>query len=245
MNASPDPGDYGRLPSGRHRLTRDAVLASQRGRLLEASVQVVAEKGYAATTVADIVARAGVSRRTFYEQFPDKEACFLAAYDTGVELVLGTIREAIDAVPVDDWRARARASVETFMDVLAVEPAFAQALHIEMFGAGPAALRRRAEVFGLIAELWRGLHARAREEDPRLMVLPDDAFLALVGGLDELIRECLRTRGAAGLPELTEPALQVVFAFLGRRNPPRVEVRWTSAGLASSEETGPAPSNRS
>ncbi len=245
MNASLDPAEYERLPSGRHRLTRDAVLASQRGRLLEAGVEVVAEKGYAAATVADIVARAGVSRRTFYEQFPDKEACFLAAYETGVDIVLRTIREAIEAVPVDDWRARARASVETFMEVLAVEPAFAQALHIEMFAAGPAALRRRAEVFGLIAELWRGLHARAREEDPRLMALPDGAFLALVGGLDELIRECLRTRGAAALPDVAESALHVVFAFLGRRNPPRVEVRWGTAGAGPSEETGPAASNRS
>jgi AcrR family transcriptional regulator len=245
MSASLDPAEYVRLPSGRHRLTREAVLASQRGRLLEACVQVVAEKGYAPTTVADIVARAGVSRRTFYEQFPDKEACFLAAYDTGVEVVLVTIREAIDAVPVDDWRGRARASVETFMDVLAVEPAFAQALHIETFAAGSAALRRRAEVFGLIAELWRGLHARARVQDRRLIALPDEAFLALVGGLDELIRECLRTRGAGALPELAEPALGVVFAFLGRRSLPRVEVRWGPAGPASPEETGPAPSNRS
>ena len=206
---------------------------------------MVAEKGYAATTVADIVARAGVSRRTFYEQFPDKEACFLAAYDTGVEVVLVTIREAIDAVPDDDWRARARASVETFMEVLAVEPAFAQALHIETFAAGPAALRRRAEVFGLIAELWRGLHARARVQDRRLMALPDEAFLALVGGLDELIRECLRTRGAGALPELVDPALGVVFAFLGRRGRPRVEVRWGPDGPGSPEESGPPPSNRS
>jgi AcrR family transcriptional regulator len=245
MNASLEPAEYERLPSGRHHLTRDAVLASQRGRLLEAAVQVVAEKGYAAATVAEIVARAGVSRRTFYEQFPGKEACFLAAYNAGVELVLGWMREAIEAAPEDDWRARARASVETFMSVLAEEQEFARALHLETFAAGPAALRRRAEVFGLIAQMWRGLHERARREDPRLTALPDQAFLALVGGLDELIRECLRTRGAAELPELAEPALQVVFAFLGRRNPPRVAVRWGPAGPGPSEETGSAPSNRS
>lgn len=242
MDASLDTKvDFERLPSGRHRLTRDAVVASQRGRLLEAAVQVVAEKGYAATTVADIVARAGVSRRTFYEQFPDKETCFLAAYDIGLEYVLGRIRDAIERDPQAGWRARARASVQTFMEVLADEPPFAQALHIEMLGAGPAALRRRAEIFALIAELWRGLHARARREDPRLAPLPEQAFLALAGGLDELIRECLRTRGSTGLPDLAEPALGVVVAFLGRRSPPRVEVRWGPSGLESAEEKGGQP----
>ena len=61
--------------------------------------QVVAEKGYPATTVADVVERAGVSRRTFYEQFQDKEACFLAAYDVGLAVVLGRIQAAVEGIP--------------------------------------------------------------------------------------------------------------------------------------------------
>src|SRR5690242_3020391 len=84
----------GSSPFGlRHRTAREAVMASQRGRVLEAMVKAVAEKGYAATTIADVVARAGVSRRTFYEQFRDKEACFLAAFDTGVAFVRTRIEE--------------------------------------------------------------------------------------------------------------------------------------------------------
>ncbi|HEV7687975.1 MAG TPA: helix-turn-helix domain-containing protein, partial [Acidimicrobiia bacterium] len=118
-----------RLPSGRHGLTREAVVASQRGRLVDAMAQIVAEKGYPATTVADVVERAGVSRRTFYEQFADKEACFLAAYDVGLTVVLSRIREAVEGVPerlpppssgghppapgsTGGWRERARAGVE-------------------------------------------------------------------------------------------------------------------------------------
>jgi len=66
--------DHGLSPFGlRHRTAREAVVASQRGRMLEAMVKAVAEKGYPATAIADIVAGAGVSRRTFYEQFGDKE----------------------------------------------------------------------------------------------------------------------------------------------------------------------------
>ena len=71
------------LPRGPHRLAREEVLASQRGRMLAAIAEAVAEKGYAATTVADVVGRAGVSRKTFYEHFADKEECFLAAWDAG------------------------------------------------------------------------------------------------------------------------------------------------------------------
>ena len=77
----------GPLPSGRHSLTRDAVLASQRGRLLDAMAEAVAEHSYGATTIAHVVSHAGVSRKTFYEHFRDKEHCFLAMYDTGIAFV--------------------------------------------------------------------------------------------------------------------------------------------------------------
>src|SRR5258705_7100077 len=70
-----------RPPRGRHRLPPEVIARSQRERLLEAAVRVVAEKGYGATTVADLTREAGISRTTFYAMFEDKEACFLAAYD--------------------------------------------------------------------------------------------------------------------------------------------------------------------
>src|SRR6195256_1200113 len=80
-----EPEVVQQLPRGRHRLSRDQVLASQRGRMLAAMAEAVAEKGYVGTAVADVIERAGVSRETFYEHFSSKEDCFLAAYDTGVE----------------------------------------------------------------------------------------------------------------------------------------------------------------
>ncbi len=193
-------------------------MASQRGRLIEAMAQVVAEKGYGPATVADVVERAGVSRRTFYEQFADKEACFLAAYGTGAEVLLTRIREAVEHLPEDDWRARARAGVETCMAVLAEEPEFAWATQIEILGAGPAALERRAVILGVFAELWRGLHARARQEEPdRIPELPPEVFTTLTGGIEEMVRERLRTQGAQSLPELSESVLRTVLAILGDR----------------------------
>jgi AcrR family transcriptional regulator len=203
-----------RLPSGRHRLTREAVWQSQRGRLLFAIAQVVAEKGYAAATVGDIVDRASVSRSTFYEQFADKEACFLAAFDFGVEYVLGQMRGAWEELGAgDDWRAHVRSDLMTYLRVLASEPAFARALHIEALAAGAAMLERRAQMLALFSERTRRAHELARQVDPKIKPLPAAAFALHSGGVDEMVREWLRTHGAETLIELADPALAATFAL--------------------------------
>jgi AcrR family transcriptional regulator len=222
MSSAPLPlPPLDRLPSGRHRLTREAVIESQRGRLLFAIAQVVAEKGYAATTVADIVNRASVSRSTFYEQFPDKEACFLAMFNFGVELVLGQMREAREQLgPDQDWRDHVRSDLITYLNVLAAEPAFAWALHVEVLAAGPAALERRAQIFALFTARTRRIHELARSADPSQVKLPPEVFELHTGGMDELVRERLRTRGVPGLTDLAEPAVAATLAMLGDRGQP-------------------------
>src|SRR4051812_24329832 len=109
------------LPRGPHRLARDEVVASQRGRMLDAIAETVALRGYGATTVADVVERAGVSRKTFYEHFRDKEECFLVAYDTGVEVLMATMR--------------AGEPIRAYLETLAAEPAFARTFLIEIGAA--------------------------------------------------------------------------------------------------------------
>ena len=213
------PSTTNRLPSGRHGLSREAVIASQRARLIDAMAQVVTEKGYSASTVADVVERAGVSRRTFYEQFDDKEACFLAAYDAGLTAVLCRIRDAVEVNPAAPWRERARAGVESFLALLASEPAFAHALQVEILTAGPAALDRRTGMLVMFGGIWRNVHERARAEEPALPALPDEVFTILSAGLEELIRDCIRTRGPAALPELADPILRTVFSIFGAGPP--------------------------
>ncbi len=205
-----------RLPSGRHRLTREAVIESQRGRLVYAIAQVVAEKGYAAATVADVVDRASVSRSTFYDQFPDKETCFLAAFNEGAAFVLARMRSAAESLGPDrDWRSHIRSDAETYLAVLASEPAFAFALHVEVLAAGPAALARRAQIQAVFTARTRGIYEEGRRLDPELRELPPELFAIHTGGTDELIRECLRTRGPDGLAELCEPVIEATLAMLG------------------------------
>jgi AcrR family transcriptional regulator len=184
--------------------------------LLFAIAQAVAEKGYAAVTVADIVDRASVSRSTFYEQFADKEACFLSAFNFGVEYVLGQMREAWEALAdKDDWRAHVRSDMTTYLRVLGSEPAFARALHVEALAAGPVTLERRAEMFALFAGRTQRIYDLARHQHPSLPPLPPEAFVLHTGGIDEMIREWLRTRDATTLPELTDGALVATFALFG------------------------------
>src|SRR4030088_909985 len=96
----PEPLNVPRsLPRGIHGLEREVVLMSQRARLLEGIVRAVSEKGYAATRVLDVTRHARVSRTTFYEQFADKEACFLAAYEAGAHAHLEHVTAAIRRTP--------------------------------------------------------------------------------------------------------------------------------------------------
>ncbi|MBA2429713.1 MAG: TetR/AcrR family transcriptional regulator [Thermoleophilaceae bacterium] len=206
MSATAAPESTGRaLPRGPHRLPREAVLSSQRGRLLDAMAEVVSAKGYAAVTVGDVVGRARVSRKTFYEHFSGKEDCFLAAYDAGVDLLVARIREAEASAP--SFAARVRAGVRAYLGTLSSEPAFARTFLLEIAAAGPRALERRARVHGLfrarVARLHEDFGVQVVAADEHAGPPPAEALLtALVGGTDELVSEWVRAGRAAELPEL-------------------------------------------
>jgi AcrR family transcriptional regulator len=203
------------LPRGRHPLTREAVASSQRRRLLDGVAEAVADKGYPAATIGDIVSAAAVSRRTFYEQFPDIESCFLAAYKDGMEWLLDQIRHAVAAQPQTDWRGRARTAVAAYLEALADRPAATHAFSVEALGAGPQVLEHRALVLHRWVTQWRRLQEIARSEEPEIPERREDHLLLLVGGIEELVRDCLRTRGAEHLPDLADRITAIAVATLG------------------------------
>ena len=201
------------LPRGPHSLAREQVIESQRGRMLEAIATAVAAKGYAATTVGDVVKGAGVSRKTFYEHFADKEECFLSAWETGVQMIFAAIyesqREATN--PVE----RMRFGLRAYLHTLASEPAFARAFLIEVVAAGPDAELRRAQVHERFAELFATMHALARRERPELPDVPREICRAAVGAVNELTSDYVRNGRTTELPELEDTILYlelVLFA---------------------------------
>jgi AcrR family transcriptional regulator len=120
------------------------VVEFQRARLLAAMTEVAAERGVANVTVADVVERAGVSRRTFYELFEDREACFLAALDDGLARVSRVVFDAYD--PEAKWAERLRSALTALLVFLDTEPGVGRLLVVESLGAGPAALERRSRL---------------------------------------------------------------------------------------------------
>lgn len=206
--------DATRLPRGRHPLTQQAVAASQRVRLLDAVAKVVARKGYGAATVADVIALAGVSRRTFYEQFTDLESCFLAAYEDGMLSLFDAIRRALVELPALPLEPRIRCAVQAYLDALASRPEAAWAFTIEVLGAGRAALERRAWVMAQWVGRWRALLARHGDAAAESAPITDARLLALVGGSEELVRETLRHDGAAALPGLGGDLSELALVLL-------------------------------
>lgn len=188
----------------------------QRDRMLRAVVAAVAERGYAHVTVGDVVSRASVSRRTFYEHFTDKQDCFLAAYRHGAE------RLAIRVVTAGDARARAgagwedrlRAGLQAYAATHASDPRFARTLLVDVLGAGQEAVELRGQLHELFVERFAALSREASEEDPSIRPVPRVLLRALVGGISELVTEHILTEGGDSLRDLTPVLVELCTTVL-------------------------------
>lgn len=206
------------LPRGRSSLPQSAVRAAQRQRLLAAAVAAVAETGFHALTVADVVRRAKVSRAAFYAHFSDKENCFLSATAHGGALMFGAVTAATrdqppDAPPEDSLRAGIRA----FLGFLADEPAFARVFYVDMPAAGPAAVARMDAAQHRFAELNRAWHERARRCQPDWPTVPYDAYVGLSGAATQLVSMRVRQGRTDELPDLEDTLVALHMGVLAAR----------------------------
>ena len=192
------------------------MAASQRTRLLEAVGGAVAEKGYAATTIDDIVRGAGVSKKTFYEHFQDKLGAFLAAYEAASDQLYEHVRIAQDAAAgagapaagnaEDAWLERTHAGIRAYLRWLAAEPALARVFLIEVAAAGPEALARRERLRDRYA-------GRMRELQHGDSDVPEEIFHAVVAAADDMVVRRLREGG--DLMKLEPVLLRLQVSLLG------------------------------
>jgi AcrR family transcriptional regulator len=182
---------------------------TQRGRILDGIAQTVARRGYAATPVADVLRVAGVSRKTFYEQFADKQDCFLAAYDAIVALC--TERLVLAYHGGDGWEDGIARAYDALLQTLAAEPDFAHLGVVEVLAAGPLALAQRDAALRRFARFIDFTRERADVvvSPPRLV------GQAIVGGIHELVYSQIVRGEAARLPQLTDELLHYTFMLLG------------------------------
>jgi AcrR family transcriptional regulator len=199
-----------RLPRGRHGLPRETVTESQRSRINEAMIEVVAERGYTETRVVDVISLAGVSRKTFYELFDSKEDCFLAAYEVLLAGLLGGTKHGFESKPLGPWAEQIEAGLRAMLAHLAAHPDEARFAIVDVLAAGSKALSRRdaalREFMGFIDE---GRAETAVE-------LPPITALSLAGGVNELLYSEILNGEAKGLPSrLPDLMFWITLPFLG------------------------------
>jgi AcrR family transcriptional regulator len=199
------------LPRGPAALPREVVATAHRRRVLNAMAQAVAEKGYVATSISDIVSRARVSRSAFYGCFADKEACFLAGYAEEAERHFGMIAGAA-AEP--DWWQQLRSGVSAYVRGLEAYPGFARSFLIEILTAGPKALELRSAVYERYVSLMKDWYESA-PAGLELPPLPDEVFRAAVGATNELVVTRLEREGAGATPALEDLVLYSLLALFG------------------------------
>jgi AcrR family transcriptional regulator len=193
------------LPSGRHGLLRSFVASNQRERILAAVTQAAAELGYAEMSVEAIIVRAGVSRRTFYEHFKNKEDAFLAAYDAAVHQALTRIRHAY--LNQSTALERLRAGIRAYLQFLANDPDIARMAIVEAVAAGPRAIARRTDALQMFAEV---IEDNIRELVPSCR-RPALTAETVVGGIYEVVSSRILADRTDELPGLADDLLVAVL----------------------------------
>ncbi|HET9677945.1 MAG TPA: TetR/AcrR family transcriptional regulator [Solirubrobacterales bacterium] len=217
-----------RLPPGPG-TPREEVLANQRQRLFGAMVASVSTRGYRATTVGDLAEISGVSSRTFYDLFDDKEACFLATLEALIQAAVAyAARRAGE--PVEDsvpggvtlpaeggaggsWEQRAGRGMRAFAEMIVAQPAAARLALVEAYTAGPPALVPLEQAMAGFEWLTRQM----LERSPERAEMPDEMVMALMGAQQEIARNRLREGRERELPRLTDELWDLLLSY---RPPP-------------------------
>ena len=192
-----------------------------RQRVIDGFAAAIARSGYAAATIADIVRHARVSKRTFYEHFPDKEACLLAAYEAATRDILAAMQVAFAARAGDGWLAQLEAALDAYVTVLEENPRLTRTCLVEIVAAGPRARKLRREVHAAFADVLRGLVDAARAHHPDLRPISPPLALAVVAGIDELLLAQVERGPRERLADLRRDAFELLHAVITRAALPR------------------------
>jgi AcrR family transcriptional regulator len=209
---------------------REQVVANQRERLFGAMVASVAERGYIATTVNDLVEISGVSSRTFYDLFPDKKACFLATLEAIIEAAIAYVARRAGELPGDpepggvmlpeappedrSWEEQAGQGLRSFAEMIVAQPAAARLALVEAYSAGPEALLPLEQAVAGFEWLTR----QVLERSPERAEMPAEMLTALMGAQQEITRNRLREGREEELPRLTEELWELLLSY---RPPPQ------------------------
>lgn len=189
---------------GRHALPREFVAQHKRRRITDAIAELTAEHGYESTKIGDIVRRAGVARKTLYDNFKGKEDVFLAAFDSAAGEALERVEAACEEAG-DEWGRRVEAALGAFLDFVGEEPARARMCMIEAMSATPVSSQRyEATVQRFVALVRDNAPAPARR--------PETTEETLIGGVAWIVHQKIRRGEAEKAPQLLAELSEFVLA---------------------------------
>jgi len=194
-----------------------ATNADHRSRLLDALTLALTDQAYADVTIADIVAHARVSRRTFYEQFDNKDACLLALCERLSEQILGLIAAGYD--PTADWVEQLNRVTDTYLQALQMQPALVRTLYIELMQLGDVGLAVRRRISQRFAMFLIMQVELARVREPGKRSLSPALATAIVGGANELILQAIEDGRADRLSDLAPTVSEFMQAVLKSLEP--------------------------
>lgn len=195
------------LPRGSQALPREQVAADQLQRLLSAMIDSVGEKGYRATTISDLVGRAGVSRKTFYEHFANKQECLLATFDVIAEDGRHRAISAYEAA--DGLHDGVEAAIKALFEATIDNPDSARLNMVEIAAAGPAGIERRERAADEYRRFVRGMLQRAPDDE----TVPEAVVRAVVGGLNRILYSLVRHGQRAELRQLVPDLMRWVTCY--------------------------------
>jgi AcrR family transcriptional regulator len=193
----------------------DAVAGDPfRQRLLDGLAASISERGYRASTVADVVRYARTSKRTFYDHFAGKQECFLELLGVDIELLGRRIESAVD--PQADWHLQIRQAVEAYVAHIESRPALTLSLIRELPSLGDAARPVQRRGLQVLSSLLIDLSASPGFQRAQLPPLTAPLAVVLLGGLRELT--ALAVEDGRAVREIVEPAVDASVALLGPRH---------------------------
>lgn len=183
---------------------------SHRDRLIAGLAESIRERGYRATKITDIVAHARTSRRSFYEQFQDRDDCFLALFDTLGDVLAAAVAEAVD--PSAPWERQVDQALGAYLDAIAAEPELTVSFHREMPALGARGVERQRAGIESFAELLMRLVASESMQREGIEPVSRAKAVMLVGGLRELVTHTVEL--GAGIDEVRVAAAEVIKGTL-------------------------------
>jgi AcrR family transcriptional regulator len=199
---------FQRLPHGPHRLGADEVVRNQRRRMHGAMIEAVASSGYERTSVKQVVALAGVSRRSFYEQFANKQECFLATYDVIATRGAGRVSAAYRAAD-GDVHERLRAAFGELGQAIGTNWKSASLVMLEAPKVGSPALLRLRRASATFEQMLGSCFEQTGDAGP----LPGPVIRGIAGGLHAAMSRCLREESPQTAPQLAEEMFRWTLLF--------------------------------